>query len=134
MTLLDVDRAFIDEFLARDFLPVEQTALPNLKFTPTHGDPFAELINLPNDASPLTIDGSSETDGIFRILLNWPTGTGDIAAKIKAQEIISYFDIGKKIGVAVVTGHGFTARSSPVGNWYLIVITIFYRAFLTSEA
>lgn len=133
MTLLDIDRAFIDEFLDRDFLHAEQIALPNLKFTPTHGTPFAELINLPNDASPLTIDGSSETDGIFRVLLNWPVDTGDIAAKMKAQEIISYYDIGKKIGEAVVTGHGFTAQSSPVGSWYLTVITISYRAFLTNE-
>jgi hypothetical protein len=129
MASIKIDQAFIFEFIAGAFgLPI---AFENDGYKPVQGTPYAEIIVLPNDVSKYTQNGSNITDGIFRIHLRYPSGSGAVAAKTKAEEIIAYFAPGNSIGYS---GQSVliekTARKEGIqnNNWYEIIITLSYWA------
>ena len=132
MSATKIDQAFINTFVDGGFgLSI---AHENLAFEPTAGTEYAELINLPNDITPLSVNDTNNTDGIFRIILYWPVNEGSIQAKTKADEILAVFSIGTRVcydsQCAIVTR---AARYKGVveSTWYHTVITIGYTAFLT---
>lgn len=126
-----IDQAFINTFIDGSFdLPI---AHENIQYNPTAGTEYAELINLPNDITPLSINDSNETDGIMRVILYWPSNAGSIAPKSKADEILSVFKIGAKVCydsqcATVVSNSRYKGVSE--SGWYKTVISIGYVAFI----
>ena len=129
---LKIDQAFVNSFINGSF--GLETDYQNLPYTPTAQTAFAELNNLPNEISPLSLKDSNETNGIFRITLRYAADTGAIAAKTKAEEIMAYYEIG-----STVTYSGQSATITRVqrqagfneDGWYTIIVDITYRAFIT---
>jgi hypothetical protein len=129
MASIKIDQAFTFEFIAGAFgLPI---AHENINYEPVQGTPYAEIKVMPNDTTKLTLSNSDVTDGIFRIYLRYPTGSGAVAAKTKAEQIIAYFAPGNRIGYS---GQSVliekTARKEGIQNqnWYEIIITLSYWA------
>lgn len=125
-----IDQALVSAFIAGNF--EIGIAYENLDFDPV--DAYAELRVLHNDTTPATLKHSNQTDGVFRVILRYPTDATDIPAKKKADEIFSVFKIGRKFsyeGVRLtVTGNKREPGANEAGH-YKLVLTIPYRAFLT---
>lgn len=130
--MVKIDQAFISEFIAGDFgLPI---AHENLPYDSTDGLAYAEISVLQNNRTPLTLNSSDQTDGIFQVILRYTSNSGAIVAKVKADEILNYFRFGKTFyygGVGVKT----TALQRQPGinenGWYKIILTITYTAIIT---
>jgi hypothetical protein len=129
MASIKIDQAFIFEFIAGAFgLPI---AFENDGYEPVQGTPYAQIKVKQNDTTKQTLNHSDVTDGIFRIYLRYPAGSGAVAAKTKAEEIIAYFAPGNRIGYG---GQSVliesTARKEGIqnNNWYEIIITLSYWA------
>jgi hypothetical protein len=129
MTSLNIDQAFTFEFIAGGFgLPI---AHENMNYKPVQGTPYAEIKVMPNDTTKLTQNNSNITDGIFRIHLRYPAGSGAVAAKTKAEEIMLYFAPGNRIGYSgqsVLIEKVSRKKGIPDNNWYEIIITLSYWA------
>lgn len=129
--MIEIDQALLTAFIGGGFgLPV---AHENLSYSPAPGTAYAEVLVLQNDITALTLKHSNETDGVFRVLLNYPADTGAVAAKTKADEIFEVFKIGERLTYGGVT---LTIRSNqrqPGVNedgWYKLVLTMPYRALV----
>ena len=131
MSLANIDQAFINEFINQSFgLPI---AHENIDFTPTAGTAFVSLRLLSNDVTPLSYTESDETDGIFRIILNWPAGKGSIQAKNKADEILAAFNIGTRLsysGQYLTVTSASREQGESIDGWYRIIISIAYYAVI----
>ena len=131
MSLTNIDQAFINEFINQGFgLDI---AHENIDYEPTAGAEFVSIRLLPNDVTPLSYTDSDETDGIFRVILNWPQGEGAIQAKNKADEIISAFKIGTKLeylGQKVTVTTAYRELGESIDGWYRIIISIGYYAVI----
>ena len=129
MTSLSIDQAFTYEFIAGAFgLPI---AHENRFYKPVQGTPYAEIKVMPNDVSKLTLNNSNQTTGIFRIYLRYPTGSGAVAAKTKAEEIITYFAPGNRkvySGQSVLIEKAARKEGIQNQNWYELIITLSYWA------
>lgn len=126
-----IDQAFINAFVNGSFgLSI---AHENMYFNPTAGTEYAELINIPNNTTALSMVESDQTDGVFRIILRWPINEGSINVKLKADEILSAFSLGDRIcydgQCSTITS---TARQKGVAQdgWYKVIITIGYYAII----
>ena len=132
MSLTKIDQAFINTFINGDFgLSI---AHENKDFEPTAGTEYVELINLPNDVTPLSINDTNETDGLMRVILYWPVNKGSTQAKLKADEILAVFSIGTRVcyDSQCATINRLSRHKGIVdGGWFHTVITIGYTAFLT---
>lgn len=132
MSQTKIDQAFISAFIDADF--ELDIAYENINFEPTAGTEYVELINIPNDITPLSINGALETDGIFRIILYWPENKGSTQAKLKADEILAAFSMGSRVcydnQCATITRLS-RYKGIVEDGWYHTVITIGYTAFLT---
>ena len=129
---LKIDLAFLQKFIDDAYgLPI---AHENLNYDPVAGTAYAELVNLPNDITPLSLKHSDQTDGVFRVVLRYPVNTGAINIKTMADSILTGFKIG-----TVVTYSGQTATVTRTGKnrgindnqWHTLIVDIFYRAFIT---
>lgn len=129
--MIKIDQAFIQAFINGGFdLPI---AHENLLYEPTAGIEYAELINIPNDITPLSLNDTDETDGLMRVILYYPANEGSIQAKTKADEIMAVFKIGTRVcyssqcaTVTRISRH----RGVFEKNWYKIVITIGYYSLI----
>ena len=126
-----IDQAFINTYIDADLgLDI---AHENTSFKPTAGTEYVELINIPNDTTPLSLNDSDQSDGLFRIILYWPADVGSIQAKLKADEIMAAFVIGSKVcydsQCATITR---TSRQKGIADdgWYRTIITIRYYAVI----
>ena len=129
--MIKIDQAFTQAFLSGSFgLPI---AHENDNYEPIAGTPYAEIYLIPNDITPATLADSDETDGIFRINLRYPSDTYSIIAKTKADEIFSLFKIGTRLSYdgqkVTITGQS-RGRGINEGGWYVLPLSIAYRAFL----
>lgn len=128
---IKIDQAFVQTFIDAD-LALEM-AHENLTYEPTAGTAYAELINLPNDITPLTLNDVNQTDGVFRILLNYPANEGAITPKTKADEILSAYKVGSQVcydGQCATVTRQYRQPGTAENGWYRIVITIGYRAYI----
>jgi len=129
--MIKVDQAFIQAFINGGF--GLEIAHENILYEPTTGTEYAELINIPNDITPLSLNDTDETDGLMRIILRYPENEGAIQAKTKADEIMAVFKIGSRVcyssQCATVTR---ISRQKGVAEdgWHKTVVTIGYRAFI----
>lgn len=130
-----IDQALIARFMAGNH--GLQVAHENLPFKPQQGTAYVELRVLPNDITPLSLSGSDETDGVFRVLLNWPRDGGAIPAKQKADEILARFPVGQRVDYDGQRVHvTATQRANGVAEdgWFRLVLSITYRAFTERAA
>lgn len=127
-----IDQAFIDTFINASFgLEIAHENLPD---EPTAGTEYAELINLPNDTTALSLNDLNETDGLFRINLYWPVNKGSIAPKAKADEILAIFTIGTTVcydSQCATVDSVSREKGATVDNWYKTIITIGYYASIS---
>jgi hypothetical protein len=126
---LKIDQAFISTFIDAAFgLPI---AHENMEYQPVNGTAYAELINLPNDITPLSMNDSNVTDGIFRVILRYPVNEGAVSAKTMAETIMSAFTINSKVcydGLCAVVNKVYRQPGVAESGWYKIVVTIGYIA------
>lgn len=125
-----VDQALISSFVNADFgLPI---AHENREYTPVAGTAYAEILVFQNDKTPWAVEDVDESDGVFRIILRYPSGQGVGGIKNKADEIIDTYKIGSRIiyNDQVIE---VTAVNRAVGvqesGWYKIVIDVRYKTF-----
>lgn len=127
-----IDQALINHFINGYF--ELDIAHENLPYTPSLDTPYAEIIVIQNDITPIDFGHTNETDGILRVILRYPVNTGAITAKTKADEIFSHFPIGSQVGYynqnLMIVRHDRASGYTEQG-WHKIVLTIVYRAFLT---
>lgn len=132
---IKIDQALTQWFLAGNFgLPI---AHENQTYTPAGQSPWCEIRVIPNDVTAATIRHSSETDGVFRVILRYPQGTGAIAAKQKADQILAHFRLGTRLSFdGQRVNLTSTKRDQGVADdgWYSLVLTVGYRVFLTRQA
>lgn len=129
---IKIDQAFIDSFINASF--GVEIAYQNLPYEPTSGTAYAELLNIPNDITALDLKNTNETDGLFRVILRYPADSGAITPKTKAESIMANYPIGSSVSYsgqsAIITAVNRQAGIVEEG-WYVTVITITYRAFIT---
>lgn len=128
---VEIDQALVKTFI--DNITGLEIAHENDDFTPTAGTAYAELRVLQNDTTPLNLKDTNETDGVFRVLLNYPSNGGAIAAKSKADTIFSTFKIGASLTYSGVTLTIVSNQRQPglvEEGWYRIILTMNYRAFI----
>lgn len=140
MSFLEIDQTFINKFIEAEFeLPVVHE---NASYNPIPGTPFAELLCLNNDISEFSLAGSVQTDGIFRVILRYPTNEYSIEAKTMADRIFAEFQIGsilcygssrsKIIQHKRQTGtYGKELTTTFVDEgWYKLVVSIMHKTFI----
>ena len=125
-----VDQAFISSFVNADFgLPI---AHENRDYTPVQGTAYAEILVLQNDKTPWSVEDVDESDGVFRVILRYPSGQGVGAIKNKADEIIDTYEIGSRI-IYNDQEIEVTAVNRAVGvqehGWYKIITDVRYNTF-----
>jgi hypothetical protein len=128
---LEIDQALVTAFLAGSF--GIGVAHENRDYKPEN-DPYAEIIVLQNDTTPFSLAHSDETDGVFRVILRYPAGSGAITPKTKAEEIRQHFKIGTRLtyGGASLTIKGHQRQPGvQEQGWYKLIINLPYRATLT---
>ena len=128
--MIKIDQALTNAFINGSFgLPI---AHENDNYVPTAGTAYAEIYLLPNDSTPITLAGSNQTDGVFRVFLHYKSDELSITAKTKADQIFNYFKIGSIFSYSSqkVTIMGLSrGRGVNEGGWYSIPLSIMYRAF-----
>ena len=131
MALVDIDKGLVQKVIDGNYgLDI---AHENLDFEPSDNK-YLELNIYSNEVRALSINDSNQVNGIFRIKINYPSGTGAIACKTKADEILSDFSIGERIvyNNQVVTIRSFDRKNAVNDDgWYSIVITLYFIAVLT---
>jgi len=129
-----IDQGFLNEFITTNSAFSIEYSTENITYTPTHDTPYAELVIIQNDITPLSLNDTNETDGVFRIILRYGLDQGSISAKTKADEIMAAFGIGSEIVYGGVTSK-IKAQSRKQGfpddGWYKLVIDFDYKTFLT---
>jgi len=130
--VVKIDQAFVSEFIAGGFgLPI---AHENTAYDATNGEPYAEIGVLQNNVTPLTLNSSDQTDGVFQAILRYPSYSGAIAIKQKADEILNHFRFGKTFSFGGIEVKTTALQRQPGINedgWYKIVLTISYTAIIT---
>ena len=125
-----VDSALVGSFIDQDFgLPI---AHENKDYKPISGTAYAEILVLQNDKAAWSIEDVDQSDGVFRVILRYPSGKGVGGIKNKADEIINTYKIGSRIiyhdQVIEVTAVNRGVGVQETG-WYKIVIDVRYKTF-----
>ena len=128
---IKIDQALIKKFEDSSFgLPI---AYEDSNFDPA-GSAYAEIIVAPNNITPLGLSETNETDGVFRVILRYPTGNQAVAAKQKADSIFAAFPIGQRLtydSTVVLITSNKREPGYPEDGWYKLVLTMAYKAYLT---
>lgn len=131
MSVVKIDQAFVSSFIAGGF--GLEIAHENLPYEPSTGTPYAELLTLQNDITGYDLNSRDLTDGVFRVIVRYPAGTGAIVPKQKADEILTAYPIGSLVSYQSQAATILSQQRQPgvaEAGWYSIVITLGYRAKL----
>ena len=125
-----VDSALVGSFIDQDFgLPI---AHENRNYKPISGTAYAEILVLQNDKTAWSIEDVDQSDGVFRVILRYPSGQGVGGIKNKVDEIIDTYKIGSRIiyndQVIEVTAVNRGVGVQETGR-YKIVIDVRYKTF-----
>lgn len=108
----------------------------NVKFNSTPGSPFIEMVHIPVNTEPLTIGSSGvmDTEGVFMLALNYPSGEGSGAAFSKADTLAQSFKPGQSISagsgnIVVSKATLGTKQPSSQADWFTIPLVVHYNAF-----
>lgn len=128
--MLKINQAFVDSFTKANFgLPI---AHENIDYKPTAGTPYAEILVIENDVTPLDLSYTDETDGVFRVILRYPSGGGAVAARTMSDRITAFYNIGKVIEYdaqrVIIRKFGGAPGESRDG-WYVFIVNIYYKAY-----
>lgn len=132
MSVVKIDQAFVSSFIANGF--GLEIAHENLPYEPSTGTPYAELLTLQNDITGYDLNSRDLTDGVFRVIVRYPAGTGAIVPKQKADEILTAYPIGSLVSYQSQAATILSQQRQPgvaEAGWYSIVITLGYRAKLS---
>lgn len=113
-------------------------------YEPTVGREFIEERTIPANRSTFTLADSDEEVGVYQATIRYPVDQGAIAAKTKAEALITALPIGNKITYSGQEVHLISSRRDGgrvadfVGTtgsttWYQIVVTINYTAYLARQ-
>jgi hypothetical protein len=108
----------------------------NVAFSSTPPNPFIEILHIPVDTVPLTIGlaGVMETEGIMRILIHFPAGSGGGAATELAGTIAKAL----KPGTSLPAGGGDvvfyrstlgTKAADQDTDWWTLPVSVHYTAY-----
>jgi len=140
MSFLAIDQAFLSKFIEADFgLPIVHE---NNSYEPVPGTPYVELLCLHNDLSIFSLDLTTETEGIFRAILRYPTNEYSIGAKTMAETIFEEFPLGSVVSYGEVSskilhhkrvtgafGKELTT-TFPQEGWFKLVVSIMHKTFI----
>jgi len=133
--MLKINQAFIKSFIDADFgLDI---AHENIDYKPKAGTPYAEIFVIGNDVTPATLTaGLYETDGVFRVILRYPSGGGAVAARAMSDRITAHYYIGREIEYdsqrAIIRKFSGAPGESRDG-WYVFIVNIYYKAYVRRE-
>ena len=126
-----IDQAFSKAFGEGAFgLPV---AHENAPFTEKTDTEYAAITLFQNENLPHDLAHTDSTTGAFQVILRYPLNTGSFPAKIKLDEIFTYFTIGRRFefsgqGLEIRSTHRFSNREE--SGMYQVTGRINYRAYL----
>ena len=130
--MIKIDQAFTQAFIDADF--GLEIAHENIPYKPTGQTAYAEIMLLPNPIIGYDLSQTNTTDGIFRVIINYPYDGGAIEAKTKADEIFSAFPISSRVTYegqsAIVTGYS-RQLGVAIEGWYRLVLSINYQSKIT---
>ena len=124
-----IDQALASRFITASFgLPIVHE---NAAYTPIPGTAYAEINVLTNDILASTVNGWTDTTGVFQFILRYPEGKGAIAAKTQADTIFAAFAIGARETYSgqtlTITGHS-RPTAVPEDGWFKVVGQVTYKA------
>lgn len=130
--MLAVEQEFTQQFIDAGFFPLNRISFENGEFDPTlfEGE-WCEIKYFGNDVTPLTLNSLDDTDGFFQAILHYPTGTLSIDAKKKAEQIMKFFHIGKRMerdGVKIAVARTQKMPSTSGASSYDLIVRIFFIA------
>lgn len=117
--------AFVEYLEGRGF--VFETVRENESAPSNNG--YAELAMGPFEKKPFTHSDTDQIDGVFRIILRYPEGSGISGA---AEDIEAFYSIGSVIEFntnekAVISGFSREAGAVEAG-WYKLILNVHYQA------
>ncbi len=101
-------------------------------YVPTANRPFLEIRNFPADETPYSLNNSNSAVGLFQAIIKYPTDSGAVAAKTKAEQLLSLFSIGGALtydGQLVFIQAKSRDGGRSDGGFYQIVCRVNYQAY-----
>lgn len=132
MAVSEIRSALYAEYEANSPLP---TSVSNVKYEPAGDTPWARLSFIPNQPSVASLGagGKDEIDGFVQIDLNFPMGSGSLAAETKADFYRTLFPAGARFSYngqeVLVTSCGISSGRI-IDSWYRVSVTIAWYAQL----
>ena len=127
---IKLDQALVQSFIDGAFgLPI---AHENTDYVPVHGTPFAELAVFQNEVKPFDLNTNDNVTGLLQIILRYPQGGVAVAAKAKADEILTNYKIGNVYtygGQALTVTGRQRFSNTQSGGWYEVGLRVNFVAF-----
>lgn len=127
-----VDDALLAHLVSGSFgLPIAYEGEP---YSPPTSGGYLQPFVIPNFQYPITLAGSEQITGIFRVMVRYPAGKGAIEAKAKAEAICNHFrstSVITRSGQKVIVQYTHRARGYVEDNWFIVPVTVAYKAFIT---
>jgi hypothetical protein len=131
MSAVNIDQAFVFDFMAQDF--GLEIAHDNEDMPSQGQSEWCAIRVHHNPERRKTIADLNQMTGVFSVVLYYPEGNGAMPAKLKAQEILDAYPVDRELSyagqVAKVSGH-WRPQAAPEDGWYKIRCEIFFEAFL----
>ena len=101
-------------------------------YVPTASRAFIEIRNFPADETAYSLNSSNSAVGLFQAILKYPTDSGAVTVKNKAEELLNLFSIGSSISynsqqVFIQAKSRDGGRVD--GGYYQVVCRVNYQAF-----
>jgi len=103
-------------------------------YVPTANRAFIEIRNFPADEVAYSLNSSNSAVGLFQVTLKYPTDSGSVDVKNKAEELLNLFSIGGSLSynsqqVFIQAKSRDGGRVD--GGYYQVVCRVNYQAFKT---
>ena len=119
--------------------PAMPTAGENSTYTPVTGTAYQSLqyVGEVKDSPGVTNDSWTRIDGIYQVTLCYPSGTGAVAARTRADLVSNHFKRGtvlieSGIKVQFNAQPQINAPLTPTG-WYCLPVRLFYTVVKNSQ-
>jgi hypothetical protein len=113
---------------------VPQIAYENVKFTPTTGVSYIEVMYLPTSRRPSVrgLNPQQRYDGVFSINCYAPEGNGPADAETIAENVMNSFEATTKITTDTITvyiDYAEVQRGLVDSPWYLVPVNIGWYSY-----
>lgn len=113
-----------------------QVVVENMPYD-SRGVPYVHIFVIPNDVTPFDVADTDETDGVFRIILRYPTDKFTLDdVEQKTDEIEDYYTIGRKFehnGQTVQVRKRNTPPGVVENGWHKMIVDIIYNAYMDRQ-